>query len=392
MAPRPPSRSLAALVLTLLAASCAAVQRPGSLIGPGGTKYEVTFGPCLLHLNEPCANSRLKFYHIPSLDEQDHRLLNASDAESLNASQLDASLPTKIIIHGYNGSLYYEPTFKIAKAYLSEGGSNVVVLDWRAYSNMPCYPSAVLNTWQAGRCTAEVLQLLAKWSGAPRRFFFDLHIIGFSLGAHVAGFASAYLKPFRIGRITGLDPALPFFASLSRSWKLDANDARFVDVIHTNVGVLGKIDSTGHADFYVNGGTLQPACNNSHRPLCNHLLAPAYFAESISRKARGFYGFPCQSVLYFALGWCEEKRSAKNAVQMGEHCPTSTRGVYFVNTGWEAPFGLGLDPLLADQPEAEETPTSTEPIFTTQQDSQEFPETTRQTQGNTLHPTGFPIF
>jgi hypothetical protein len=61
----------------------------------------------------------------------------------------------------------------------------------------------------------------------------------------------------------GLDPALPFFASLSRSWKLDANDARFVDVIHTNVGVLGKVDNTGHADFYVNGGSVQPACNNS---------------------------------------------------------------------------------------------------------------------------------
>lgn len=65
--------------------------------------------------------------------------------------------------------------------------------------------------------------------------------------------------------ISGLDPALPFFASLSRSWKLDASDARFVDVIHTNVGVLGKIDHTGHVDFYVNGGSIQPACNSSKK-------------------------------------------------------------------------------------------------------------------------------
>jgi len=80
---------------------------------------------------------------------------------------------------------------------------NVVVLDWRAYSNMPCYPSAVINTWQAGRCTAQVLQEVAAWTGAPGQFFNRLHIIGFSLGAHVAGFASSEIKPVRIGRITG---------------------------------------------------------------------------------------------------------------------------------------------------------------------------------------------
>jgi pancreatic lipase-related protein 2 len=80
----------------------------------------------------------------------------------------------------------------------------VVVLDWRAYSNLPCYPSAVINTWQAGKCLAKVLQDVATWTGAPGHFFARLHIIGFSLGAHVAGFASSYLKPFRIGRITGM--------------------------------------------------------------------------------------------------------------------------------------------------------------------------------------------
>jgi Lipase len=88
-------------------------------------------------------------------------------------------------------------------AYLNEGDTNVVVLDWRAYSNLPCYPSAVINTWQAGKCLAKVLQDVATWTGTPGQFFNRLHIIGFSLGAHVAGFASSYLKPFRIGRITG---------------------------------------------------------------------------------------------------------------------------------------------------------------------------------------------
>lgn len=44
------------------------------------------------------------------------------------------------------------------------------------------------------------------------------------------------------------------------SWKLDKEDALFVDVIHTNVGIFGKIEPTGHIDFYVNDGTYQPSC------------------------------------------------------------------------------------------------------------------------------------
>lgn len=58
----------------------------------------------------------------------------------------------------------------------------------------------------------------------------------------------------------GLDPALPFFTTADRHSKLDKTDAKFVDVIHTNAGVFGKIEPSGHVDFYINGGQTQPAC------------------------------------------------------------------------------------------------------------------------------------
>lgn len=46
---------------------------------------------------------------------------------------------------------------------------------------------------------------------------------------------------------------------------LTANDAEFVDVIHTDGGLLGFPIPLGHADFYPNGGRgLQPGCDLSN--------------------------------------------------------------------------------------------------------------------------------
>lgn len=63
--------------------------------------------------------------------------------------------------------------------------------------------------------------------------------------------------------LTGLDPALPLFYSAHFNRRLSRNDAKFVDVIHTNALVQGQLAPCGDVDFYVNGGLSQPGCNNS---------------------------------------------------------------------------------------------------------------------------------
>lgn len=123
----------------------------------------------------------------------------------------------------------------------------------------------------------------------------NIHIVGFSLGAHVAGQAGrsvADMTGDKVARITGtakynvnprpkcvtnffrackrmigvssgLDPAGP----MSPWWNifpkhhrdLGLLDADFVDVIHTS-GLLGAGRRMGHVDFYLNGGTEQPGC------------------------------------------------------------------------------------------------------------------------------------
>lgn len=55
---------------------------------------------------------------------------------------------------------------------------------------------------------------------------------------------------------------MPGFRSVHRDGRLDPSDAEFVDVIHTDGGIIGVRRGIGHADFYPNAGEApQPGCN-----------------------------------------------------------------------------------------------------------------------------------
>lgn len=92
----------------------------------------------------------------------------------------------------------------------------------------PCYPSAVHNVKHIGDCVGQLVNRILD-SGTE-----NIHLIGFSLGAQVTNYAAKAVAPFRLPRITGLDPAMPLFITSGPDDKLDASDADFVDVIHTN--------------------------------------------------------------------------------------------------------------------------------------------------------------
>lgn len=88
----------------------------------------------------------------------------------------------------------------------------------------------------------------------------DVHLIGHSLGAHTAAYAAERIPG--IGRITGLDPAEPYFQGMGPQVRLDPSDAMFVDVIHTDarsfflleIPGYGMSQACGHIDFYPNNG------------------------------------------------------------------------------------------------------------------------------------------
>lgn len=61
-------------------------------------------------------------------------------------------------------------------------------------------------------------------------------------------------------RIIALDPARPLIPAASR---LNSGDASAVHVIHTNAGHYGEAGRSGHVDFCINGGKIQPYCENA---------------------------------------------------------------------------------------------------------------------------------
>ena len=80
-----------------------------------------------------------------------------------------------------------------------------------------------------------------------------------------------------ISRITGLDPAGPYFEFTDPNVRLDQSDAQFVDVIHTDGQThiqlgLGLLQPLGHADFYPNGGLEQPSCPRMSGKIFNSII------------------------------------------------------------------------------------------------------------------------
>lgn len=111
----------------------------------------------------------------------------------------------KFIIHGFTQNGQTAWVNEMARELLRKEKLNVIVVDWGPGSsalNLNLYYAAAGNTRLVGAQVADMIDVLnRKFHVALRRF----HIIGHSLGAHVAGFAGEKLVKSGkvIARITG---------------------------------------------------------------------------------------------------------------------------------------------------------------------------------------------
>lgn len=117
-----------------------------------------------------------------------------------------------------------------------------------------------------------------------------------------------------MGKIVGLDPALPLFKYNDVDNRLAETDASYVEVMHTCAGRLGMTKRIGMASFYPNGGRRQPGCKMDLLDVgaCSHIRACTYYIESIIRSE--FYALRCGSYVKFITGNCS---MANGIVPMG---------------------------------------------------------------------------
>ncbi|CAF3787097.1 unnamed protein product [Adineta steineri] len=234
----------------------------------------------------------------------------------------NASKPTKFFIHGFLDSTNKPWWVDMKNAILEVEDVNVIMVDWSKANGFP-YEKASANTQVVGAEVALFIKYFISEHGCKAT---DFHVIGHSLGGQTAGYVGANISG--LGRITGLDPAGPYFENTDPKVRLDPTDALFVDVIHTDgshnllLG-LGSLQRMGHVDFFPNGGYDQPKCPKTsgklihlilqlgtmnvegfmETSLCSHLAAVYFFTDTI-RNQCSYTGYSCSNFDDFNNGKC----------------------------------------------------------------------------------------
>jgi pancreatic triacylglycerol lipase len=154
--------------------------------------------------------------------------------------------------------------------------------------------------------------------------------------AHIAGFVGKHTNG-ELDTIIGLDPAGPLFSERRPEGRINATDARYVECLHTNGGLIGAGIGTAicDADFFPNGGSSQPGCFFN---TCSHNRAVALYVESIIDSS--FHATRCTT----ERDASRENCNAGTGFWFGGE-PSNSRnrlsGIFHFSTNRNAPFAQG---------------------------------------------------
>ncbi len=112
--------------------------------------------------------------------------------------------PLAIIVHGFANNGQRPDLLTLKTSLLKSGNvSTVIITDWKKGAAAPWYRKASVNTQVVGRQIAYLVNHLKTSRGIDPA---QVHLLGFSLGAHVSGYAGKFSQSeykWKFGRISG---------------------------------------------------------------------------------------------------------------------------------------------------------------------------------------------
>ncbi|XP_070507978.1 lipoprotein lipase-like [Chironomus tepperi] len=262
------------------------------------------------------------------------------------------SLPSVLIIHGVEMDYKSEYSKTLVDAFVFRKEHNVIFGDWSAYA-FDDYSDMAHEVDHIADVFVEILNKMRD----NKYDLTKLYIIGHSLGAHIAGRIGRILQHQNIiiPRITGLDPTGSLYnhASCWKHWvkfmgsyhkPLSKDDAKFVDIIHSNAGLYkGIVFSSGHLDFWPNCGVFQPHCDECKLPKiftdfhdcsqCSHVASWNYYVESVYSNIPIFEAKRCDTKILMKF-FCNGDKAF-----MGYYASSDAdHGDYYVETNDHSPY------------------------------------------------------
>lgn len=219
----------------------------------------------------------------------------------MKRTKFERSAPVVFLVHGFTRNSEEPGIVAIKEAFLSLPYTvNVFTVDWSSCSSGgTVYLTPASNTRVVGRVLAKFVNYLVTEFGVQVESF---KFIGHSLGAQVLGYTGKFYQAMfnkTLQTITGIDPAGPGFCNCDSKDRLSRTDADCVEIIHTTES-FGCSCAMGTVDYYVNGGIVQPGCNDSivptwTRPYCSHDFGTHFLANVIKSRSMECHAQFCPS-------------------------------------------------------------------------------------------------
>ncbi|CAG9861218.1 unnamed protein product [Phyllotreta striolata] len=272
----------------------------------------------------------LKFFFYGRKNQTRGIPSNISNRSNISKTSFSTRKDTFFIIHGWQDSVNSTSSVSIKEAILRNHKANVFLVYWDEVAK-ESYLKVVSKIEKLGTLLGTSIN---KFVNTSKLKLDTTTLVGHSLGAHIAGTAGAALNG-KVGVIVGLDPAGVGYSSSTKS-KLNASNAKFVHVIHTCGKGFGTMMPMGHADYYPNGGGLQPMCRLLNFN-CSHNKALKYYVESLGRGV--FRARKCDSYDDFNKGKCDNSTSSL----MGNYkIDKKANGTYYLKTNLKPPYALNV--------------------------------------------------